>query len=505
MEHTPTTAPPRSLRGRVLGGLAWTGGSEVVMQVVRIVAAVALARLLAPEAYGLAAIALIFSSLVLVFSDLAFGAAIVQRKNLTELDRCSAFWISVGAGLLFTVVGIALAGPVARFYDQPDVAPLCAVLSLSFLITSLATTHEALLLRAMQYAKLERRMMVATLAAAAVGILVGVMTHAAWAIIAQQLTQATVSCALLWWYSDWRPGFRVSRESLRHLWGFSGPLVGHRLLFYVHRNADNILIGRYVGVAALGAYSLAYNIMLAPMSRIAGPVQRVLGPVLARMQDEPERIAIAWIRVVRLLAMIAVPALAGLVVVAPDFVHVVLGDRWSEAIPLIQILAWVGLLQALQSINADILQARGNTGTILRYSIVFTTIHIAGFIVGLHWGVIGVAVAYAITTTCIEPWFTWLTARSIGISPWRLVRGLRGVFEAGLIMAGGVLAMRALLVHLGIATEARFGGVVLFGVVLFGLASWWRAPDAWADLRGILADVRARRTGVPEAASPATA
>ena len=314
-----------------------------------------------------------------------------------------------------------------------------------------------------------------------------------------------MSCALLWWYSDWRPGFRVSRESLRHLWGFSGPLVGHRLLFYVHRNADNILIGRYVGVAALGAYSLAYNIMLAPMSRIAGPVQRVLGPVLARMQDEPERIAIAWIRVVRLLAMIAVPALAGLVVVAPDFVHVVLGDRWSEAIPLIQILAWVGLLQALQSINADILQARGNTGTILRYSIVFTTIHIAGFIVGLHWGVIGVAVAYAITTTCIEPWFTWLTARSIGISPWRLVRGLRGVFEAGLIMAGGVLAMRALLVHLGIATEARFGGVVLFGVVLFGLASWWRAPDAWADLRGILADVRARRTGVPEAASPATA
>ena len=146
----PAADPAGPMRKRVLGGLAWTGGSQVVMQVVRLFTAVALARLLAPDDYGLAALALVFASLVLVL-DLALGAAVIQRKNLTEDDRATAFWMSIGAGVVFTALGVVLSGPIAALFGQPEVGPLCAALSLSFLITSLATTHEALLLRDMQF------------------------------------------------------------------------------------------------------------------------------------------------------------------------------------------------------------------------------------------------------------------------------------------------------------------------------------------------------------------
>jgi O-antigen/teichoic acid export membrane protein len=485
-EPQQEVAPATGMRARVLGGLAWTGGSQVVGQVARLVAAIALARLLSPHDYGLAALALVYASLVLVFSDMALGAAVVQRKNLTEDDRCTAFWMSITAGVAFTLIGAGLSGVVAAFYGEPEAAALCAVLSLSFIITSLATTHEALLLRDMRYAPLEQRVMIATIVGAATGIVVALYTRDAWAIIAQQLAHATTSTILLWLLSDWRPKLRVSGESLRALGSFSGYLVGHRLLWYAHRNADNVLIGRFLGASALGAYTLAYNIMLVPMSRIAGPVQKVLGPAFAKMQDEPARMVDAWVRAVRLVGSISVPALAGLIVVAPDFVTVVLGSKWSAAAPIIQVLAWVGILQSLQSITTDVLQARGKTRTIFRFTLCFTAAHVAAFAIGLEWGVVGVAAGYAISSTLVEPVYLWLATREVGTTPFHLLGALRGIFEASALMAALALATRHALIALDVPAFPRLVLVSLVGAGIF-LAAWRRrAPEAWEDAAGIL-------------------
>lgn len=486
-------AGPGGMRGRVLTGAAWAGGSQIVMQVIRMGVAIALARILAPEDYGLAALAIVFSGLVLVFSDLALGAAVVQRKHLSDDDRSTAFWMAIGAGIVFTIVGVLGSGAIASFYGEPEVAPLCMVLSLTFLVTSLATTHEALLVRDMQFGKLERRMMVATLVGAVVAIVVAIKTEDAWAIIAQQVAEAIASSALLWAFSPWRPSLRFSTRSLRELASFSGYLVGHRLLYYFHRNADNILIGRYLGAAALGAYTLAYNIMLFPFARIAGPIQKVVAPAFARLQDAPERIADGWIRVVRIVGTISIPALLGLIVVAPDFVRVVLGDKWLSAIPILQVLAWVGLVQSLQSINTDILQARGRTSVVFRFSLLFTGTHFLGFIIGIQFGVVGVAAAYAITTTLVEPIYTVLTARSISMSPWRLVQAVRGIFEAAIVMAGCVLLARLALIQMGVPTLPRFAACVLIGGIVYAALYPWRVPEGWADLRGIVGTAISRR------------
>src|SRR5919112_4966914 len=180
-------APLTGLRARVLKGVAWNAGSQVVSQGARLVVAVILARLLAPEQYGLAAMVLVFSALVLVFSDLGFGAAIVQRKRLSEADRSTAFWTSVSAGALFTGVAAAIASPMAAFYGEPELAGLCMLFSVIFVVTSLGTIHEALLVRAMDYRRLELRVMIATLAGAAAGILVAVNGGGARAILVQYL------------------------------------------------------------------------------------------------------------------------------------------------------------------------------------------------------------------------------------------------------------------------------------------------------------------------------
>lgn len=492
-----------TIRRLVMGGLIWKAVSQIVGQFGRLIVAVLLARLLDPRDFGLANMVLVFSSLVLVFSDLALGAALVQRKELKAADRATAFWTSVGAGTLFMVILIAASRPIAAFYGEDQVQPLLIVLSSTFLISSLATTHEALLVRDMQFRAVELRTMIGMLAGAAAGVAVALAGGGPWAIIAQQVTTALVTSVLLIIRSPWRIAFGFSRASLRDMGGFSGFVLGHRLLYYVHRNADNLLIGRFVGAAALGAYALAYNAILIPFSRLATPVQQVLFPAFSRLQDQPQRIAELWIRTTRLVGALSIPALCGLVVVAPDLVPVVFGERWHQAVPIIQVLAWVGLLQSLQTLNTEILTARDKTSTVFRFSVGFFSAHLTAFIVGLHWGVEGVAVAYAISSTIVEPVFTWMTARSLGISVWRVIFCFTGVVQAAAVMAVVCYEARELLLGAGVGALGRLVLVVGLGVAVYVPVVLWRQRELRAELAGGRAMLRRRRSaGAAAAASP---
>ena len=485
------------MRSRVARGLGWVGASQVALQIIRTGGAIVVARLLAPEEYGLAMLALVFASLVLVFSDLALGAALVQRKNLTEADRCTAFWITIASGIVFTVLGVALSGPVAHLYREPEVAPLLAVLSFSFILTAVGATQQSLLLREMNFARLETLTVVGTLAGTAAAVAIAAYGGGAWAIIGQQLATAVVTSALMWRASSWRPRLMFSRESAHFLVNFSGYLVGHRLMYYLHQNADRFLIGRFLGTAALGAYAVAYNVMLAPAARIAGPIQRVLAPAFSRMQDEPERIAAAWARVTRLVGMIAIPGLVGVVVVAPDLVPVVLGEQWVAAVPVLQLLAWVGILQALQTVNVDILMARGRTQTLFKFTTCFCIAHVIAFVVGLQWGIVGVAAAYAISSTIVEPFLTVLTARSLGVSPWIFVRSVVGVAQSAAVMGVVVLVARLAMVDAGVPAALRLVLATLLGVAVFAALCAWREPEIRRDLRSLLGDRLRVRTPAP--------
>jgi O-antigen/teichoic acid export membrane protein len=482
-ESTPTSA----IRDNVVRGLAWKLLSLIVGQGARTVVTIVLARLLAPHDYGVAAMVLVFSSLVAVFSDLALGAALVQRPNLTEDDCSTVFWTSLAAGVAFTLAGFALAGPIADFYGQPEVRWLFMAMSVSFVVTSAATVQSTLLVRTMQFRSLELRTMLSVVIGAAVGLWAAVEGYGAWAIILQQVAGSIASTALLWAVTPWRPKWRYSVAALRSLAGFSGNVFGTRLLFYVNRNVDNLLVGRFLGAASLGAYSIAYTIMLVPYNQVASPVQEVLFPAMSRMQDDLPRMAAGWLRSNRLIACISLPALVGVAVIAPDLVDVVLGAKWRVATPVIQILIWVGLLQSIQRLNSTVLQACNRTRDMLRYSVIVSCGSLAAFVIGLHWGVVGVATGYALSSTVIEPYYTWLTTRALRISLLDLGRALHGVVEACLVMGAAVLAVRVGLTDAGVATPLRLALEIGAGIVTFVPICRWREPLVEMEIRDVIA------------------
>lgn len=502
-EPSRTAEPDRrgttdGLRARVMRGLGWKAVSLVTLQTSRLVVALILARLLAPRDFGLAGMVLVFSALVFIFADLGLGSALVQRASITQVDRSTVFWTTTAVGAFLTLVGVGVSGLIADFYDEPQVAALFVGLSLNFVIVAIGSTHTALLNREMRFKRIELLKVAATLVGAIVGVSVAVAGHGAWAIIGQLLAIEVVFALAVWWLCPWRPSFRFSRASLKDLGAFGGNVLGTQLLFFANRNADNLLIGRFLGPASLGTYVLSYNVMLAPFNQIASPLQEVLYPALSRIQDDPRRVASVWVRINRLVGALAIPALAGLAVLAPDFVPVVLGERWHNAIPVIQILTWVGALQSLQRLNSSILQALDRTGALLRFALAGTLAALVAFVVGLHWGIVGIAAGYAIASTFVESAYTWLTSRAMGISPLALVRALSGVVQATIAMVAVLLPARALLVRTETGVAARLVMLIALGAATYLTVVAWRAPALRDELRDLLRRrARTRRDGEP--------
>jgi O-antigen/teichoic acid export membrane protein len=425
--------------------MAWKTASRALLESSKFVVGILLARLLTPHDFGIAGMVIVFAGIVPIFSGLALGSALVQRPQLTEADRSTAFWTGIGLGIVLTCGGIAVSGPIARFYGQPEVRPLFAALSLSFVLTALGMTHGQLLVRELDYRRLELRTMAGTLAGAAAGVTVAVLGYGPWAIIAQQLAATAAATALLWLFSPWRPRFLFSLRSLRALAGFGGNVSGTLVLNELNSNTDNLLVGRFLGASALGTYAVAYNVMLVPFSRLTSPLQEVLYAAFSRVQEDADRVLAVWLRVNRLLAAAALPALAGLVVVAPELVHVVLGDKWRGAVPVIRILAVVGVIQSLQGLNASVLLARDRTAALLRFSLLSFAANLCAFVLGLRWGIVGVAACFAVATLLVQPFYARLAMQAVGSSLGAFLANLRGVALATLVMLAAVVPVNAAL------------------------------------------------------------
>jgi O-antigen/teichoic acid export membrane protein len=460
------------------------------------VVALVLARLLAPHDWGVAAMVLVISGFVVVFTDSALVSALIQHRDLRDEDSSTVFWTSAVVGLLLMLGGFAAAGPLADFYGEPEVRPLFMALSVSFFVSALKTTQTALFLREMQFRRLELRQMAATVVGAVVGIGIALADYGAWAIVGQFVIEAFAFTLLIWFASPWRPTATFSISSLRNLGGFASNVFGENLLYQAGRNLGPLLIGRFLGAASVGVYALATNVILVPFSRIASPLQQVFFPAFSQLSDDRPRMADVWIRATRMVALVSIPSLVGLAVVAPDFVQVVLGPRWTEATPVIQVLAVVGLIQSIQTLSGEVLLALGRANWLLRFTMLWFVGSVAAFVLGLQWGVLGVAVCYAVATILIEPLRTYLASRALGIPVTRVVRALAGISQAAAVMGLVVMAARVAMVEAGFPPAVRLVLLTLLGLAVYVPCCLWRAPEVTGEIRSAIG-----RRGLPVGSS----
>ena len=477
----------------VAGGVAWKLGMQLIAYGGRAIVTIVLAHLLTPRDFGVAGLALLFTSLVLVFADM--GAALIHRQDLREADRSTAFWLSLGTGILLATLGVVCAEPLAEFFGEPQVKPLLMVLSIGFILTGATTTPNALLHRALAFRRIEIANLVAVLTAAGVAVLVAFGGGGAWSIIVQQIVGSGIYLVLIWSISGWRPRLLFSSESARGLGGYSLNLIGAKFFDYTQTNSDNLLIGRFLGATSLGVYSLSYNLMLYPVIRLSDPINSAMFPVLARMQDDNVRIAGIWLRITRFVAALVAPAMLLLIVLAPEFVQIVLGSKWDAAVPVIQILSWAGLVQAVRGPTSPVLLTKGRTPQLLRFAVISATMLVAAFAVSLRWGVIGVAVSYSATFTLLMPFYVRIGARAVGLGMRRYWANLTGVALAAVCLVAAAVSLRLALVSMNVGAWLVMLIVIVGAACVYVPVCLWRAPGLLGDLRMLRDLVRKRSKG----------
>ena len=477
---------PNSFRLPIMRGLAWKLASRGTFEVSRLAVAIVLARLLTPHEYGLAGMVLVLVAFQPVFAGTALASALVQRKQISEEDRSTVFWTNVATGLLCTIAGVGLSGVAAQLYGDPEIQPLFAAMSLCYVISALGITQSQLLIREMNFRALEIRSMAGVIVGAVLAIVAAASGWGAWAFVVQQLGFFTTAALLLWIFSDWHPRMLWSWSSLRELREFGGNVTATMLLAQLNQNTDRILIGRFLGASALGAYALGYNVILTPFSRLTAPLFDVLYTVYTKLQDDRERLIAAWLRVVRIMVAIALPSMLGLVALAPDVVPVAFGAKWHAAVPVIQILAWVGVLIALQGVNSLILQSIDRTKLLFHFSLLLFAAGLASFVIGLRWGIVGVAGCFAAVSTLLQPLYTQLTARALGTTLRTYVSAVWGVVQASLLCFGAMWFARALLISSSLPRVCRLLACLLVGIVTYVAGTWWRAPELVAELRALV-------------------
>lgn len=376
----------------------WVGMIQVTRISVQLLGLLILSRLLTPADFGLVAIVFAINNFALLLRDMGTAAAIIQRDQLDEQTVLTAHWSNCFIGLGLAAILLMLSWPLATIFKAPGLTPLVQLSALSFPFLSGSTVHQALLERGSQFATVARIEIIALLTGFTVAVVSAYLGAGAYSLVLQTLTIAVLSAVQFWLASDTKMKWGWSREHAKGLWGYSGSLFGFNLVNYFSRNADTMIIGRVLGPASLGPYSLAYRVMLFPLQNLTFVATRALFPMMSRHQHSPQELGEMHLRLLSVISFFTAPMMAGLFVLREPFVDVALGDSWGTVAALIMWLAPIGFVQSLVSAGGVVYQALARTDLLFRLGLFSSVLHVTGFVVGVHWGLLGVAAAYFVVT-----------------------------------------------------------------------------------------------------------
>ncbi len=468
-------------------GVFWTGAGQLVRQFLGIITSVILAWILDPQDFGLIAMAYVFIEFAQLFADFGIGAAIIQSSQIQRDTLSSSFWANVSVGTALALLMILAAPAIAEFYGDPRLVPIIVTLSLTLLLSGVVVVPRAILQKEMRFDLAMKAQMIGSLAGSAAAVGLALNNFGVWSLVAQPLCGSGVSFVLSMTYSKWRPDLVFSWSAIRHLVRFSAHVLGTGLLAQASRNVDKLLVGKFLGGAQLGFYSMAYQLMLYPLTHVASVIVKVLFPTFSRLQNELPRLRGAYLKSAAAVGMITFPMMIGLYLVSQDFVLVLFGKKWLPMLPVLQILCWIGMMQSIGTTLGTLYLSTGNTRTLLRFSMISVPITLLAFIVGLRWGIVGVATAYAVVSPVMTCLYMVKGFRLVGLSFGEFFSVMAPPMLAALLMGAVVWLSRFGLEALfpGHALP-RFLAAVAIGIAAYVAASLTVNRRQINDLRKIL-------------------
>jgi PST family polysaccharide transporter len=384
------------LKGRSVKGGANTFSAQALSFGLTLINTVVLARLLQPEDFGVVAMVTAITGFLLLFKDFGLSTAIIQKKEISEAQVNSVFWINTAIGLVLAILIAAAAPFIANFYDDDRLFMITVVSAIGAIFSGLSVQHNALINRQMMFGTLIFVKLIPAVANTVIAIGLAALGFGYWSIVIGNLSISITSFIVLWFTCDWRPSTPALSKGTKELLRFGMGISGFNFINYFSRNLDNILIGRYLGAAPLGLYTKAYQLLMLPITQFRDPLNAVGIPAMSTLQNEPKSYLNYYKQYLFILAFISMPVVVFLGLYSQEVILIVLGSKWVDASLVFQILAITAFIQPAAGSRGMVMISLGYSTRYFYWGLANAILVVLGFIVGIRYGLEGVAWSYAV-------------------------------------------------------------------------------------------------------------
>ena len=460
--------PEGNLKTSVLSSLFWKslerGGVSGVQFIVQII----LARLLLPEDYGIIALIVVFIAISQTFVQSGLGTALIQKKEVTDEDYSSVFYLTLVVALVFYGILFLAAPFIAAFYNQPLITPVLRILGLTLFFGAVNTIQNAVIARNFQFRKLFISSLGAVLLSGVVGIAMAYTGCGVWALVGQQLTSIIALCGIMWFTVNWRPKLIFSVTRVRELFSFGWKLLVSGLIDTTYRNLSSLIIGKLYPASMLGYYTKGQEFPSALVSNINSSIQAVMFPAYAKNQENRPLVKQIMRRALITSSFLVFPAMAGLAAVAEPLITLLLTEKWLIAVPFLQIFCASYALWPIHTANLQAINALGRSDIFLRLEIMKKVLGVSVLAVTIPIGIYAIALGSVVSGIIATLINSYPNKLLLGYSFTEQWKDLMPALILSLVMCGTAYSV----LYLGLSTWATLILQIVVGVVVYTGLAW---------------------------------
>ena len=473
-------------KGTVVSGIFWkvleNGGTQGVQFLVSIV----LARLVAPEEYTSIALLTIFIAIANVLVQNSFNTALIQNKDVTEVDYSSVFYLNLAAaGLLYVL--LYLASPwIASFYEIPELSKMLRVLALTLFFGAVVSVQNAIVARTMNFKKLCIASFLTAIGSGVIGIVLAYQGIGVWALVAQQFSNSLLLMVSLGILVPWRPVLRFSFKRVRVLFSFGWKLLCSGFIDTIYTNAYGLVIGKVYDPVMLSFYNRANQFPQLIANSLGGAIQSVMLPAYSMNQDHPEKVKEMVQKTVITGSFVMFPLMAGMMAVADPLILLMLTDKWMTTVPFLRLLCISYALWPIHVANLQAMNAMGRSDKYLKLEIIKKILGIVSLIATIPFGVF----AMVFVKTLMEFVCFYINAapnrKLIGYSFREQCRDSFPAAAVSTVMGLTVYVIGYMIPQPFVALVIQ----VITGVVLYGLLGLWFRLKGMEEILNVIKKVR---------------
>ncbi|MCM3116385.1 MOP flippase family protein [Neobacillus sp. MER 74] len=349
------------IRDQLHKGVKWTGISTLMITAIQIIQFGLLGKLMSISEFGLVGMITTIVVFAQILLDLGFGTAVIQKEEVSARILSSLFWINMVVGVGLFVLLFLFSPLIATYFHRGELIELIRILAVMFLIAPVGQQCQYLLQKDLRFNLLGAIEAGTTFTSFLILVILILIISPIYAFVISQVVLNSLKGILYFicYQKKWRPSFVFDLSECKEYMAFGAYQLASRLVNRIGSNLDVILIGRFMGAEALGIYNLAYQIVTIPVLKINPIITRVAFPVFSKSHQNQVLITDGFLHMTKLLSLVSFPILMGLTAVSNVFILTVFGQKWLDAVPVVQIMAVVGILRVLMNPNGSVILAKG--------------------------------------------------------------------------------------------------------------------------------------------------